>query len=170
MKLLAAIFVVSFMASPAFGQGLVLPVAPDPAPAAPASPPNTIQALENCVLAHSRRMEISRETADIVAIAALSNCSRELTAASTPAGGGRVNAETRQQLKDTMRDAAITQIVEMRTVAHTPPPPPPPAAEPEPKPRPAVRRPAARPAARPATPAARPATPAAPARPTTVPQ
>jgi hypothetical protein len=157
MRLLAAVCAVSVIAGPAYGQGLVLPVAPD---VAPASPPNTIQMLEDCVLAQAKRLEISQEAADIVAIAAINSCSRELTAASTPAAGGRVNAETRQQLKDAMRDAAITQIVETRTLAHTPPPPPPP---PEAKPKPPVRR-AVRPAAKPAASAA----PAKPA--TTVPR
>jgi hypothetical protein len=174
MRLLAAVCALSLIAQPAFGQGLVLPVTPDPAPAAP---PNAIQSLQDCVLGQARRMEISGEAADIVAIAAIANCNRDLTAASTPAGGGRPNAEVRQQMRDAMREAAITQVVEIRTTKHTPPPPPPP---PEPKPvaaKPPVRRAAPRPVApkpavaaptpRPTVVAPRPA----PARPSTaVPQ
>jgi hypothetical protein len=173
MRLLAAVCALSLIAGPAFAQGLVLPVTPDPVPAAP---PNAIQSLQDCVLAQARRMEISGERADIVATAAVANCNRELTAASTPANGGRPNAEARQQMRDAMREAAIVQVVEMRTTKNTPPPPPP---QPEPKPAAAkpVRRAAPRPAApKPAVvaPAPRPAVVAprpVPARPTTtVPQ
>jgi hypothetical protein len=121
--------------SSAYAQDLVLPEAP-----APAAPPNAIQALQDCVLGSARRLEISREAADIVAAAAVSSCSRELSAATGPGGVMRSNAETRQQLKDTMRDLALLQTVEARAAANAPPPPKAEPPKPAPKPAPVRRR------------------------------
>jgi hypothetical protein len=130
--------------SSAYAQDLVLPEAPS---AAPAAPPNAIQSLQDCVLGSARRLEISRETADVVAAAAVSSCSRELTAAAGPGGVMRSNAETRQQLKDTMRDLALLQTVETRAAANTPPPKV--VEPPKPAPRPAPVRRRATPAPKP---------------------
>jgi hypothetical protein len=86
--------------------------------------PNPIQALEDCVLAQARRLEISREPANIVADAAIANCGKELTAA-TPSGGVlRSSLEARVQLKDAMRESALVQVVEDRAAANAPKPPP----------------------------------------------
>jgi hypothetical protein len=109
-----------------------------------APPPNPIAMLEECVRARAEILEISREAADLVATAAIQKCSRELTAATTAGGQPRSLAEARQQLKDAMREIAITEIVDIRTARNTPPPPPPPKAEePKPAPKKVVRRKAA---------------------------
>jgi hypothetical protein len=84
---------------------------------------NPIQVLEDCVMAQARRLEISGESADIVATAAVAKCGRELTQATPQGGVVRSNAEARQQLKDAMREQALVQIVERRAAAKTPPPP-----------------------------------------------
>lgn len=121
------------------GAGAAQEVAPPPAP-----PPNPIAMLEECVRARAEILEISREAADLVATAAIQKCSRELTAATTAGGQPRSLAEARQQLKDAMREIAITEIVDIRTARNTPPPPPPPKAEePKPAPKKVVRRKAA---------------------------
>lgn len=114
---------------------------------------NPILALEECVVNQAKRMDISGESAEAIAVAAVANCGKELTAA-TPAG--RNANEARMQLKDQMRETAIVTVVEARTLAKTPPPPPP-AAEPPRRPT-TTRRTTP---ARPATP--RSATPAIPA-------
>jgi hypothetical protein len=104
---------------------------------------NPIQVLEDCVMAQARRLEISGESADIVATAAVAKCGRELTQATPQGGVVRSNAEARQQLKDAMREQALVQIVERRAAAKTPPPPPPK----EPARKPPVKKKAAGPIA-----------------------
>ncbi len=73
------------LAGVAMAQEAAPPAAPAPA-AAPAPPPNPIAVLEECVRIRSHQLEISKEAADLVAVAAIQKCNRELTAA-TPAGG-----------------------------------------------------------------------------------
>jgi hypothetical protein len=111
-------------------------VAPLPAP----PPPNSIAVLEECVRARAEMLEISREAADLVATAAIQKCSRELTAATSAGGQPRSLAEARQQLKDAMREIAITEVVDIRTARYTPPPPPAKAEEIKPAPKKVVRR------------------------------
>jgi hypothetical protein len=111
--------------------------------------------LEECVRIRARQLEISKEAADLVAVAAIQKCNRELTAATPTGGVTRSLAEGRQQLKDAMREIAITEIVDIRTLRNTPPPPPPPPppkAE-EAKPKPPVRRRVVRKTTTPAKPA-----------------
>lgn len=127
------------------GSAQDLEIAPAPAPVAA---PNAIAALEGCVRTRSQQLEVSREAADLVAVAAIQKCSRELTAA-TMAGQPRSLAEARQQLKDAMREIAITEVVDIRTARNAPP-----KVEPaKPAPRRPVRRRAATPAPKPANPA-----------------
>jgi hypothetical protein len=146
MRLALIALAAAFTLSSAYAQDMAFPEAPSPAPAAPA---NAIQSLQDCVLNGARRLEISREAADVVAAAAVSSCNRELTAAAGPGGVMRSNAETRQQLKDTMRDMALLQTVETRAAANAPPPPK--AEPPKPAPRPAPVRRRAAPAPKPPT-------------------
>jgi len=105
-----------------------------------AAGPNPIQALEDCVMAQARRLEISGESADVVAAAAVAKCGRELTLATPTGGVVRSNAEARQQLKDAMREQALVQIVERRAAAKTPPPPPPPKESPPPRKAPVKKK------------------------------
>jgi hypothetical protein len=138
-------------------------IAPAPAPTPQVAPPapNPIAMLEECVRARTQILETSREAADMVAVAAIQKCNRELTAATTSGGQPRSLAEARQQLKDAMREIAITEVVDIRTARFMPPPPPPPKAE-EPKPAaPVAKKPARRRTAAP-KPAVKPAPVAAP--------
>jgi hypothetical protein len=140
------------MIAVAGAQEIPMPPAETPAPAvAPA--PNPILVLEGCVRTRAQQLEISREAADLVAVAAIQKCSRELTAA-TNAGGQRSLAEARQQLKDAMREIAVTEIVDIRAARYQPPPVK--EAEPKPAPKKVVRRKAKPAAPKPAAPAATP--------------
>ncbi len=121
-------------------------------PAPPPAASNPIANLEDCVRTRAQQLEISREAADLVAIAAIQKCNRELTAA-TNAGSQRSLAEARTQLKDAMREIAITEIVDIRAARYEPPPPK--AVEAKPAPKKVVRKAAPKPAApKPATAAA----------------
>jgi hypothetical protein len=130
-----------------------IPMPPAEPPAATAPAPNPILVLEGCVRTRAQQLEISREAADLVAIAAIQKCNRELTTATTAGGQPRSLAEARQQLKDAMREIAVTEIVDIRAARYQPPAAK--EADPKPAPRRTVRRKAAaKPAA--AKPAATP--------------
>ena len=79
--------------------------------------------LDDCVSGQALRLEISGEAADVVAAAAVASCNRELTDAAQ--GGGAVfrsGGADRLLLKDSMRESALVQIVELRAARHTPAP------------------------------------------------
>jgi len=123
-------------AAPAVAQESSSP--PAQAPPAP-TPPNPIQTLDDCVSAHAAQLEVSGEAADVIAQAAVAECGRELTAAAQAAGGLRSNTAAREELKTSMRDSALVQIVELRAARKAPKPEtaPAPAARPHGKKKPA---------------------------------
>jgi hypothetical protein len=94
------------------------------APGASAQEVNPFQRLEDCVVREATRLEVSRESAEAVAEAAVAKCGLELNAATPEAGMMRSNATARATLKDSMRETALVQIVEIRTARYTPAPKP----------------------------------------------
>jgi hypothetical protein len=88
--------------------------------AAQAQSANPFQALEDCVIREATRLEVSRESAEAVAIAAVAKCGVELGAAAPERGMLRGNTEERQLLKTTMRETAIVHVVELRAQRNTP--------------------------------------------------
>ena len=117
MRTLVSLLAIAALSAPAFAQD------------APAGP-NAIQVLDDCVSAHALQLEISHEAADVVAQAAVASCARELTAASQGMGGLRSTSSARDELKNSMRESALVQIVELRAARNTPKPPPPPPEKP----------------------------------------
>jgi hypothetical protein len=104
--------------------GLALALAMMPAPAAHAQSANPFQALEDCVIREATRLEVSRESAEAVATAAVAKCGVELSAAAPERGLLRANSEERQLLKNTMRETAIVHVVELRAQRYAPKPAP----------------------------------------------